>query len=264
MSDTLPAPGPRPDEDRPAGSAVTVDDLPAEGLAGLTDLDAAAWRSLESLSRALRMEEGDVDATLHSILVSAVDLIDGTDAAGLNLFVKGRFVPQVVHGSAPPLLDAWQEEAGVGPCIDASRDQVTIEVRDMTTEARWRGFPQRAVELGVLSMLCVPLWVDERKLGSLSLYAGESEAFSTAARHVANLYATHAALALSDVQRTSQLRRVIANRDVIGQAKGVLMATRHITPDDAFGLLTTASQTLNRKLVEVAQIVASTGELPAR
>lgn len=45
------------------------------------------------------------------------------------------------------------------------------------------------------------------------------------------------------------------SRDVIGQAKGILMAGRGIHEDEAFDILRKASQRLNIKLRDVAQQV---------
>lgn len=266
---TFPAPTPRPGEELPLGVTAPLDrqlvDGSVDGVArGLAGLDEVAWNSLDQLSRALRVEEGNLETTLAAILVAAVDLIDGANAAGLNLLVKKKFVPQVVFGAAPPVLDELQQRTERGPCIDASREQRTVDLADTRNDSRWPEFTDMAVELGVLSMLCVPLWVDERKLGSLSLYSSEPRAFDQTAARLANLYATHAALALADAQRVEQLHRVVTNRDLIGQAKGILMATQRITADDAFALLTNASQRLNRKLVDIAEVVATTGALPTR
>ena len=234
-----------------------------DGLAeALADLDEGTWSSLEQLGRMLRVEEAGLHGTLVAVLTAAVGLIDGAEAAGVNLFEKGKFVPQAVLGAAPPLLDALQQRTGTGPCIDASREQRTIEVTDTRSDERWPEWSRRAVELGVQSMLCVPLWVDERRLGSLSLYAPTTDAFGAASRQLAGLYATHAALALADAQRTEQLQRMVANRDVIGQAKGILMATRGLPAEDAFAALVSASQRLNRKVVDVAEVVARTGAIP--
>ena len=229
----------------------------------LDDLDEAGWSSLEQLSRALRVGELDLPATLVAVLKAAVALVDAAESAGLNLFVKGKFTPQAVLGDAVPALDELQQRTGIGPCIDASREQTTIEITDTRSDDRWPGFAAKAVELGVLSMLCVPLWVDDRRLGSLSLFAPIPDAFGDVAKSVAGLYATHAALALADANRTEQLRRVAANRDVIGQAKGILMARRGLPADDAFAVLVATSQKLNRKVVEIAEVVAATGELPS-
>ena len=111
-------------------------------------------------------------------------------------------------------------------------------------------------------MLCVPLWVDDRRLGSLSLYASAVEAFDPSAYRLAELYATHGAVALLEAQRADQMRRALASRDVIGQAKGVLMGRHRITAEEAFTQLRQVSQQTNRKIVEVAEVVATTGELP--
>ena len=228
-------------------------------LAGLAD---DTWNGLDHLSRALRVPGADVHGTLTAILSHALDTIDAATGAGVNLVVKNVFTPQAVIGPAPHELDVLQQRTGAGPCIDASREQRTVDVPDMGAEARWSPFATRAVELGVFSMLCVPLWVDDQRLGSLSLYAPLPHAFGGVTSRIAELYATHAALALADAQRVDQLRRMAANRDLIGQAKGVLMATRKVDADGAFALLVNASQHLNVKLVEVAGEVAATGELP--
>ena len=48
------------------------------------------------------------------------------------------------------------------------------------------------------------------------------------------------------------LKRALHNRDVIGQAKGILIAHYGISADDAFTLLVQFSQHTNTKLAEIA------------
>lgn len=230
----------------------------------LADIDEGAWSTLDHLSRALRVPGADLEHTLVAVLTHAVDLIDGAEAAGLNLFEKGKFVPQVVLGEAPPILDALQQSTGTGPCIEASREQRTVEIVDTRSDSRWDPFCPRAVDVGVLSMLCVPLWVNERRLGSLSLYALTPDAFTTASKRLAELFSTHAALALADAQRGADLQRMVASRDLIGQAKGIVMATRKVDADAAYAMLVAASQHLNIKLIDIASAVTATGEVPGR
>jgi hypothetical protein len=55
--------------------------------------------------------------------------------------------------------------------------------------------------------------------------------------------------------------RSLANRDVIGQAKGSLIERHRITADEAFGYLAKASQDVNMKLTAVAGHLVETGEL---
>jgi GAF domain-containing protein len=234
----------------------------SEDLSALEGVEARGWSALEHLSRALHVKEADLGATLDAIVFSATETIEPASYAGVNLLTRGRFVPQATIGGPPPLLDALQQQGLDGPCVDASRDQITISIEDMAAEARWPGYAEQATSLGVLSMLCVPLWVDAEHLGSLSLYSTKPAAFTAHHAQLANLLATHAALALADAQRTGNLRAATANRDVIGMAKGILIERHKITADEAFMLLSKASQSANRKLSAVAQDLVNTGDLP--
>ena len=228
----------------------------------LVDLDARSLSALSALGRAMHVKEAELDATLDAVLTHAVEIVGGAEFAGVNLLVRGKFKAQAVLGAPPHELDREQQRTNVGPCIDASREQTIIEVADMRTESRWPEYAALAVRVGVLSMLCAPLWVDDMRVGSLSLYATKPAAFDGQAINIAGLLATHAALALSDAQRTAYLRQAIANRDVIGAAKGILMERHKITSQQAFDVLSRASQVANRKVVSIAETLTTTGALP--
>lgn len=58
------------------------------------------------------------------------------------------------------------------------------------------------------------------------------------------------------------LEEALKNRDVIGQAKGILMERLHLTSEQAFEELRVASQRLNRKVRDLAVELADTGEWP--
>jgi len=70
------------------------------------------------------------------------------------------------------------------------------------------------------------------------------------------------ALALAEAQRTEHLRTALLNRDVIGQAKGIIMARYNIDADAAFATLKRISQDQNKKLHEIARQVTENRELP--
>jgi AmiR/NasT family two-component response regulator len=48
------------------------------------------------------------------------------------------------------------------------------------------------------------------------------------------------------------MERALASRDLIGQAKGIIMVTLHCDADHAFRLLVDQSQHENRKVVDIA------------
>ena len=58
------------------------------------------------------------------------------------------------------------------------------------------------------------------------------------------------------------LLKAVESRDVIGQAKGILMERQKISADEAFDALRVASQQSNIKVVDLAQRLAETGEWP--
>jgi GAF domain-containing protein len=150
----------------------------------------------------------------------------------------------------------------VGPCVHAAKHQSVFRMDDTLQDERWPQFCAEAARLNVRSMLCVPLWVDERGLSALSLYADQVAAFGDPHERVTILLATFAALALADAQRADQMHDALANRDVIGQAKGILMERHGVAADAAFGVLSRVSQAENIKLAEIARRFVATGKLP--
>jgi GAF domain-containing protein len=222
---------------------------------------AEAFASFEVLARALHVKEARLQPTLDAIVAAARALSPGQDA-GLIVLVHGKLIPQSATGQAPHLLDLLQQRTGEGPCIEAARRQTVIRIDDTQGDARWPEYSAEAQRCGVRSQLCVPLWVDERCLGTLSLYGEQPSVFSRHDERITILLATVAALALAEAQRTEQLRVALGNRDLIGQAKGILMERDAITADDAFRRLTQASQDTNTKLLTVAQHLVETGEGP--
>jgi GAF domain-containing protein len=228
----------------------------------IREVIAQTFVAIGTLARALHVEDARLEPTLNAITAHAAAAHPAAKDAGLILLIGGKLIPQATTGRAPQLLDIKQQETGRGPCIDAARDQTLICVNDLQRDPRWPEFSAKARACGVSSMLCAPLWINERTLGTLSLYAPQSAAFGEHDKRIIELFATLAALALAEAQRTDHLRAALLNRDVIGQAKGILMACFDIDADAAFSTLKRVSQDQNKKLHEIAREVAETRELP--
>lgn len=68
-------------------------------------------------------------------------------------------------------------------------------------------------------------------------------------------------------EMVAHLTLALESRDVIGQAKGVLIAVTGCTAERAFAVLVAQSQSENRKLIEVAREIvfrAERGAAPTR
>jgi AmiR/NasT family two-component response regulator len=108
-------------------------------------------------------------------------------------------------------------------------------------------------------MLCLPLHVDTSVYGTLSVYADTPRAFKDVTESVARVLAVLAAITLSESRGRANLERALESRDLIGQAKGIIMQARRVTAEEAFALLVRRSQETNTKLLDVAEAVVHTG-----
>lgn len=139
-----------------------------------------------------------------------------------------------------------------------------MRIEDIREEDRWPRFAGRAADLGVRSMLSFQLFVTGSTMGALNLYSSRPGAFGEESESVGLVFASHAAVALVSAQHEEHLRAALASRDLIGQAKGILMNQFRITADQAFQVLVRASSHTNRKLVDIAEELCATGVLPTR
>jgi GAF domain-containing protein len=224
--------------------------------------DLGPWSTVEQLVRTLRMPGDDADDLLTRICAEAVRVVPAARHAGL--IVTGPnldLLTLCTTGPVPRHLDELQTRLGTGPCLTAARKQIVVRMHDVAADTRWAEFRAAALDCGVASMLCVPLLVDDRRLGTLSLYADRPGVFRDGAEPVARLLAAVAAIALADSQHRARMERALHNRDLIGQAKGILMYRHGVGADAAFEMLRTRSQRTNSKLLAVAEQVVETGSL---
>ena len=234
----------------------------AEFTGGDLPMNVLAQRFGE-LSRDLQKEE-NVDATLAAIVRAAADTIPGVEHASISAVVKRQEVhTRAATGDLARAVDRAQYDTGQGPCLDSLYEQHTVRLSDLSTEGRWPDFTAQAKEAGVRSMLAIQLYVTGEDLGVLNLFSTEPDAFTDESEQVGLVFASHAAVAMAGSQQRAGLQVAMTTRDLIGQAKGILMERYKISGQEAFRLLVLASQATNIKLVDVADELARTGHLAA-
>jgi GAF domain-containing protein len=217
-----------------------------------------------------------VDRTLSDVLSDVTRIaaqgIPGAEASSITLLREDKPFTAAHHGEMALVADELQYAKGYGPCMDAGRGGVLLRVDDMRTEQRWPDYVEHVVDkAGVLSSLSVPLPYQGSSIGALNNYSTKVAAFATpqslrAGLEVAEVIAVAVANADAHWQLGEQnrnMRLAMESRAVIEQAKGVLMAQRHVDAYQAFEILREASQRYNRKLRDIALgIVESTQERP--
>src|SRR3954451_17706514 len=223
-------------------------------------LDALARRLAEA-ARSLHRQTSP-QQVLDSIVNLASAMVPGADEATITMVRKDR------HGYSAAAtsqlasdFDVLQDETGEGPCLDAIWHQETVRVNDLGSDPRWPVLGPRAAERGIGSMLCLQLFVHRDTLGALDLLAHTESAFTDESEHIGLLLGSHAAIAAADAQNLENVTSALVTRDMIGQAKGILMERFKITAEQAFQVLAKVSQDTNRKVYAVAEDLASTGTL---
>jgi GAF domain-containing protein len=207
-----------------------------------------------------------IDTTIELVTTLAAETIPSTTGAGVTLIdARGK---RSVAASDPMVerADTLQYQFDSGPCLTAWRDQVTVRIDDTDGETRWPQWTAAVAELDMRAMLSVPLVTRGTAIGAIKVYSGQPGAYNARAEHLLELFAQQAAILLSNTQALADARRLSAqltealdNRDIIGQAKGVLIAQGAANDKAAFAMLAAASQRSNTKLTEVARrVIAST------
>jgi GAF domain-containing protein len=214
-------------------------------------------------ARRLQEEHGDVGSTLQAITATAIKVVPHAEECSISYVIgRSKVEPRASTSDLPRQVDALQERLEQGPCLDAVWEQDVVRVDDVAADDRWPDFARQASALGVGSMMCFQLFVRGDQLGGLNLYGGRPGAFDDESQEIGHMFAAHAAVAVAGAEHEENLRSAVSNRDVIGQAKGILMERHKLTADQAFGVLARVSQELNRKLADIAREVSETGAVP--
>jgi hypothetical protein len=195
---------------------------------------------------------------LPALLAGAVEAIEGADV--------GSVAEQSGEGSRTwaatlPVaedLDRRGAEWGEGPGAEALRGRtppgtVTVTLLDERATRRWPRWSARARSAGVAVTLSVVLPGGSPKRPMVLVVHGpETSSFGPSSVSAARLFAAPVAVAVQATVRVAGLERALENRDVIGRAKGLLMAHGGVDDEEAFGRLVAISQRRNIRLVEVA------------
>jgi signal transduction histidine kinase/CheY-like chemotaxis protein len=177
----------------------------------VAEIDASGEQELTASITALSelvMLESPLSVTLTHIAGYAVKAIPGADGVGLTLFQDDR--PQTVVATAPFVseADALQYRIGEGPCITATIEGVTVRSGVMQRDMSYPVFGPRVAELGLNSMLSLPLLAQDRVLGSINVYARAENAFDDRAEELGELFAVPAAVAVRNAQALSEAQRL--------------------------------------------------------
>jgi GAF domain-containing protein len=209
----------------------------------------------------LLLSQETVQTALRLVTSLAADTVPGASSAGVTLLDEaGRRTTWAATEPAVERADALQYELDEGPCLTAWADRTLVRVDDATRDRRWPRWADAAARLGLRSTLSTGLVAGDSCMGAIKVYAAGPAAFDQRAEHLLSLFAAQAAILLANVQTyhraqlvSDHLKEALRSRDLIGQAKGLLIGRDSVDEETAFATHVAASVRENRKLRDVAQ-----------
>jgi GAF domain-containing protein len=204
-----------------------------------------------------------VEDVLSDVTSAVMELIPGTDTAGVLLIGKGGKFDSVAGTSdLPHRLDQLQMMFNEGPCVEAALSELIVRTEDFRNETRWPQYSPAVVEIGVLSGLSLKLYTADRTAGALNLFSFKPNAFDADSETTGVILAAHAAAAILASRQGEQLESALSTRDRIGQAKGIIMERFAVDEVQAFEMLRKLSQDSNTRLIDIAQRIIETRGRP--
>lgn len=155
--------------------------------------------------------------------------------------------------------------AGEPPAPGDPRLPGTIVLDDLTVASPWPRFGAMAATRTPVRSAVLPYVRVQETAVVVPVYDDRPGFFTPPRRQYVELVAQLAGMLLTRLAMADalgHLRTAMSSRQHIGNAVGVLIARRGLSPDAAFQLLRTTSSRRHRKLRDIATDVLRDGELP--
>lgn len=206
---------------------------------------------------------GSLDETLQRIVDRAEEYLDACDGVSMMFIRGGRYISSPAYSSKVAYdSDLAQYNTGQGPCLGAIAEHKTIVIDDLEQEQRWPQYRERALQLGVRSMLSLQLFVTGETLGALDMYSKKPHAFDRRSVALGQVFASHASVAMKAAIEMAGLEQTMESRDLIAQARGIIMEGEQVTFAQALERLHELSAARGLSITEVAHQIVGAGDAP--
>jgi hypothetical protein len=218
------------------------------------EVEATHLRIAEIVQELYGRDDADSDTVIAELAEHAALEVPEAQYAGVTVTRNGRQIdtPAATH-KWPILLDEIQQRHRQGPCLSAAWEEKTIHVRDLETDERFPLYARDALaQTPIRSVMSFQMWIAGETMGALNVFAETPNVFDENTKAVGLVFAAHSSVAWNAARRDEQFKKALASRDVIGQAKGMLMERYGVHAIQAFDLLRKLSQDSNTPLIQIA------------
>jgi GAF domain-containing protein len=226
-------------------------------------------QALNELGR-LRFGEMNVEDAIREIVHTTHSMFQ-VDGAGLMLADADRRLRSVASSDQRfAYIEDLQLQHEEGPCIEAFDTKQLVGVEDLADDSRWPLFSGAAVAQQVRAVLASPLPYNQDAVGVVAVLSEQSRPWSPEGELALLAFTDLAALLIGSMMQgeqqteiTAQLQGALNSRQVIEQAKGVLIGTQGISARAAYEQLRAQARTERRKLATVCVEVVEKASCPA-
>ncbi|MBG0740465.1 GAF and ANTAR domain-containing protein [Paeniglutamicibacter antarcticus] len=210
----------------------------------------------------LILQSEDIDAFLNGLACHAAQILSSADdevLCGITLLRDRKAGTVASSSDRARHMDEIQYSFGDGPCMTASRDQVTVHVPDLETENRWPEYSATVHQSGMRSILAIPFNLEGDAKAALNLYSARAGKFDARVQETVQRYTREVTTTLQlglrfaqHIDTASNLKSALESRTIIDLAVGIIMAQNRCSQETAVGILKSASSARNLKLRDVA------------
>jgi GAF domain-containing protein len=210
----------------------------------------------------LRFGEMRVEDAIKEIVETTHSMF-AVDGAGLMLSDRAQHLRTVAASDDRfAHLEDLQVRHQEGPCIEAFDTKELVGAVDLANDERWPMFSQAAVRREVRAVLASPLPYNQDAVGVVAVLSERSRPWSPANELALLAFTDLAALLIASIiqgerqsELAGQLQGALNSRQVIEQAKGILMGTQGVSARTAYEQLRLRARSERRKLAVVCDEV---------
>lgn len=211
------------------------------------------------LNRILRSQR-TLSTKLEAVAQLVQRIVPGCDGASVALVVGDATITGASSSQLAIEADMVQYRHDEGPCLSAVDDRSTVRIDLVSHDERFEHFAPGAIEVGVESVLSIPLMSGDEGVGSINLYSTRPGAFSEQAPGLIGDLAEYATSLIvgstlyeSTVDLLARLVEVIDDSDQVAIAIGILVVRDHLTSVQAWEQLSSVAEEHGESVIEAAR-----------
>jgi GAF domain-containing protein len=221
---------------------------------------------IETVNRVLKTQR-TLPAKLEALAEMLERTIERCDSVSIALVIEGRISTAASSSQLAVEADLVQYDHHEGPCLTSVAQTSTIRIDLLAQDERFEHFAPGAIEVGVESVLSIPLIHRQDVVGSINIYSSIENAFDDATERAVQPTASYAAeligtspLYVYSLDLVDQLVITVKDRQAIALAIGYLLAEENTDETRAWQLLGDLARDTDQTLGEVAKAVIERAE----